>query len=79
VKYKCAGKRRFGGAFTMGIPEWRDCPDEPTMAVVLEGQEEAMPCCINCMKELGSFGYQIKSVCGLGDIEIPADYILPGE
>lgn len=51
---KCEGQRRYGGAFTMGIPEWIQCKNEATvMLTIKQGKEDEikLPACNTCWQE----------------------------
>lgn len=53
---KCAGERRYGGAFTLGPVRYEACDGEPVAFLRVEGLPEPQPACLRCWRELGSEG-----------------------
>tara|TARA_Y100000310_G_scaffold56232_1_gene51603 strand:+ start:31532 stop:31816 length:285 start_codon:yes stop_codon:yes gene_type:complete len=49
---KCNGYRRYGGAFTLGNPEWEKCRETPTVMIKVKNVKKAMPACPHCWQEL---------------------------
>ncbi len=54
AKTKCYGWRRTGGAFTLGLPTWKQCDRKPVVDLtVKQGKEEriTLPSCLVCWEE----------------------------
>lgn len=50
---KCDGWRRYGGAFSMGPPEWKQCTNEATveLTIVQDDKKSEMAACNLCWEE----------------------------
>jgi hypothetical protein len=51
---KCEGMRRYGGAFTLGVPQWVPCENDAIATLrILQGNGEPVdiPACEECWKE----------------------------
>ena len=50
---RCAGWRRYGGAFTLGRAEWKQCENAATLLLrtVEDGKESDVPACERCWRE----------------------------
>ena len=49
---RCEGWRRYGGAFTLGPPEWRQCENEAVVMLTVEQEAVSkLPACGECWKE----------------------------
>ena len=52
-KVRCEGYRRYGGAFSLGPPVWRQCENDATVILKIEqdGNVGDLPGCHECWKE----------------------------
>ena len=50
---RCEGWRRYGGAFTLGRAEWKQCENDATLLIstVEDGKESEVPSCERCWRE----------------------------
>lgn len=51
---QCDGRRRYGGAFTLGPPRWEQCTNAATVLLTLEQDGETLtdsPACATCWAE----------------------------
>lgn len=50
---RCAGYRRYGGAFTLGPVRWEQCKENATVMLKIEqdGKVDDLPGCQECWKE----------------------------
>lgn len=57
---QCEGWRRYGGAFSIGSPVWKQCENDAvvTLTVVQEEKQE-MPACLKCWNEAKESGIVI--------------------
>ncbi len=60
---RCEGYRRYGGAFSLGPSQWRQCEDDAIVILtVVQEKEERLPACLVCWNESRLSGIKIKSV-----------------
>ena len=49
---RCEGWRRYGGAFTLGPPEWVQCENDAIVLLTVQQEKvETLPSCSDCWKE----------------------------
>lgn len=50
---RCEGMTRYGGAFTMGRPEWVQCEKEAifNLTVKQDGKVNTFPSCTDCLNK----------------------------
>jgi len=60
---RCEGWRRYGGVFTFGPVQWKQCENDAvvTLTVHQEGQTKSFPVCMKCWREAISAGIKIES------------------
>ena len=54
TKLRCEGWRRYGGAFTLGPPRWKQCKNDAEFLLTIEQDGEILkdsPACMECWKE----------------------------
>ena len=50
---RCEGWRRYGGAFTLGPVEWRQCENDAIVLLKVRQEKiEELPACAECWKEV---------------------------
>jgi hypothetical protein len=61
---RCEGMRRYGGAFTFGLPRWEQCREMATVElwVVQKGSLASFPACHKCWEEAIEWEMDIKEV-----------------
>ena len=53
LRVRCEGWRRYGGAFTLGPVEWKQCENVAiVMLKVNQGKIEELPACAECWAEV---------------------------
>lgn len=61
---QCEGMRRFGGAFSLGPVQWKQCENEATVMLTVKQKGEKVgefPACPTCWQEcLGTEGMTVK-------------------
>ena len=54
TKTRCEGWRRYGGAFTLGRPQWEQCKSDAVVLLTVEQDGKVLkdsPACADCWKE----------------------------
>ena len=66
---RCEGWRRYGGAFTLGPVEWKQCGEEAvvTLEVVQDSEVATFPACMTCWGEAIDKGVEILNATPLVD------------
>lgn len=57
---RCEGYRRYGGAFSFGPPQWRQCTNHASVMIHVEqdGNNDSYPSCFECIDEILTHGNQ---------------------
>lgn len=68
-KNRCEGWVRHGGAFTLGLPQWVQCENEPTVLITFIDTQDAgkstkrtLPACQGCWQRVIDAKLKIISV-----------------
>ena len=59
---RCEGWRRYGGAFSIGLPEWRQCDNDGIALIKTTNNDKPLPCCNICWNEIKKNEIIIESV-----------------
>lgn len=58
---RCEGWRRYGGAFSFGIPKWEQCKKDAVVTLTVKGETTKFPACLECWKEAKDRGNEIEA------------------
>ncbi|MCP4394879.1 MAG: hypothetical protein GY804_11535 [Alphaproteobacteria bacterium] len=65
---RCEGWRIYGGAFTIGPPQWKQCKNDAiVMLKVTQEETQSLPACAKCWKSSIKNEIEIVSVTPLDD------------
>lgn len=63
MKNQCEGWIRYGGVFTLGVPEWKQCKNEGIVIATIEnkdGDKHTGPLCNDCWQRVIQDGLKIE-------------------